>query len=141
MVSSLPRRAASAAALLCALTLAACQLKSSPPGNGYLSAIPADFTIHNVDRYDGGDLNGTDTMIVLVSASYTNNSADPEIISPDKFRIVDQELETVYQGLSGGDVRIPPMTTTTLAPGKSVEITVGFRVPAAMASGRLVYYP
>jgi hypothetical protein len=141
MASSLPCRAASVAASLCALTLAACQLKSTPPSNGYLTAIPADFTIHNVDRYDAGDLNGTDTMIVLVSATYTNNSANSEIISPDKFEIVDQELEAVYQGLSGGDVRIPPMTTTTLAPGKTVDITVGFRVPAAMASGRLVYYP
>jgi hypothetical protein len=133
-------RAAASVAALAAVVIAGCQMKAVPTASNFITA-DSTFVIHSIDRYDSGQLNGTDSMIVVIKATYTNPEALTETISADKFYLVDQTLEADYGGLSGGDINIPEMTPTSLATGKSVDITIGFRVPAAMANGRLTYRP
>jgi hypothetical protein len=120
---------------------AGCQLKSAAVPANFITVDPATFVLHSVDRYQGQGLNGTDSTIVVVKATYTNPETNPEAISPDRFQLLDPSLMAVYYGLAGGDVNIPPMQNTTIAAGKSVDVTVGFRVPAAMTTARLVYRP
>jgi hypothetical protein len=129
-----------ASAALIAVGLTGCQLKHAPVPPNFITS-DSTFVLHSVDRYDEGVLSGTDTMIVVVKATYTNPEAGTETITPDRFQLIDPTLETVYYGLNGGDIHVPSMSQTSLAPGKPLEITVGFRVPASMAGGRLVYRP
>lgn len=131
---------APAVALVAAL-LAACQLKSAPVPPNFITVNPADFTLKSVGRFDDPNGAATNSMIVVVKATYTNQEGNPETISPEKFILLDPTLQTVYFGLSGGDVNIPSMPETQLAPGKSADIAVGFRVPAAMSGARLAYHP
>ncbi|HET9341577.1 MAG TPA: hypothetical protein VFO25_01510 [Candidatus Eremiobacteraceae bacterium] len=129
-------------AALCVALLPGCQLKSaaSPP-NDYITADPTTFVIKNVQRYNDPNGNTTDSLIVVIQATYTNPETQPETISPDKFALLDPNLMATYQGLSGGGISIPTMATVQLAGGKPMDITIGFRVPAAMSAARLVYKP
>lgn len=142
MISTRATRLAQAGAVLLSFAaLAGCQVKAASTPPNFISADPSSFVVHHIDRYDAGQVNGTDTLVVVVAATYTNGSGAPEIISADKFELIDQTLEAVYVGLSGGDIRIPTLPATTLAAGKSIDVTLGFRVPASMSNGRLAYYP
>jgi len=136
---STSRSAISAA--LCFALLTGCQLKSAPAPNDFITADPSTFVIKTVQRYDDPSGTTTDSMIVVIQATYTNPESRPETISPDKFALLDPNLMGTYQGLSGGSVSIPNMATVQLAAGKPIDITVGFRVPAAMSAARLVYKP
>jgi hypothetical protein len=129
-----------AVALLMAM-LAACQLKSTPVLPNFVTVDPSAFALKSVDRFNDPNGGATTSMIVVVKATYTNQEANPETISPDKFALLDPNLMAVYTGLSGGDINIPSMPLTRLDPGKSTEIVVGFRVPGSMSGGRLVYRP
>lgn len=126
---------------LCVALFAGCQLKSSPVPTDFITADPSTFAIKSVQRYDDPNGTTTNSMIVVIQATYTNPETHPETISADKFALLDPNLMGTYQGLSGGDISIPAMPMTELAPGKPIDITVGFRVPAAMTAARLVYKP
>jgi len=109
-----------------------------PPN--FITTDPAAFTLASVDRYNDPNGGATDSAIVVVKATYTNHEANPEPISPEHFVLLDPNLMTEYYGLSGGGITIPSMPQTRLDPGKSMEISVGFRVPAAMSGARLAYH-
>ena len=128
-------------AALCFALLTGCQLKSAPAPNDYITADPSAFVIKNIQRYDDPNGTTTNSMIVVIQATYTNPESHPETISPDKFALLDPNLMATYQGLSGGGISIPTMATVQLAAGKPIDITIGFRVPAAMSAARLVYKP
>jgi hypothetical protein len=130
----------SIALALVAATLAACQLKSTPAPSTFITAEPSAFVIKSVDKYNDPNAAATSSLIVVVKATYTNQEAVPESISPDKFTLLDPDLMAIYYGLSGGDVNIPSMSNTHLDPGKSIDITVGFRVPGTMSTARLTYH-
>jgi len=119
---------------------AACQLKSTPVPPNFITADPSSFVLKSVDRFTDPNGGATNSTIVVVKATYTNGEGAIETISADKFVLLDPTLQTYYTGLSGGDVRIPSMAQSTLAPGKSVDIAVGFRVPDSMSTARLVYH-
>lgn len=135
-----PSRIALGAAL-CVALLAGCQLKSAPPPNDFITADPSTFVIKNVQRYVDPNGTTTDSMIVVIQATYTNPETHPETISPDRFELLDPNLMATYQGLSGGGISIPTMATVQLAAGKPLDVTIGFRVPSAMSAARLVYKP
>ena len=137
----MPTTRSAIAAALCFAFLTGCQLKSAPVPNDFITADPSAFVIKNVQRYDDPNGTTTDSTIVVIQATYTNPESRPETISPDKFALLDPNLMATYQGLSGGSVSIPTMATAQLAAGKPIDITVGFRVPAAMTAARLVYKP
>jgi len=129
-------------AALCVALLPGCQLKSaSTPPNDYITADPTTFVIKSVHRYDDPNGSATDSLIVVIQATYTNPETRPETISPDKFELLDPNLMATYQGLSGGGISIPTMATVQVDGGKPVDIAIGFRVPAAMSAARLVYKP
>ena len=128
------------AVALCAVLAAACQLKSTPVPPNFITVNPADFVLKSVDRYTDPNAGATNSTIVVVKATYTNNEGAIEPISADKFILLDPVLQTYYVGLSGGDVNIPSMPQTSLLPGKSADIAVGFRVPATLSTGRLAYH-
>jgi hypothetical protein len=126
-------------AVLAALT-AGCQLKSasSVPPN-FITVDPKTFVLHSVDRYND-PMAGSDSMIVVIKATYTNQEAIPQHVGPDKFTLLDPTLMAVYYGLNGGGVDIPSMAPVSVDPGKTTEIAVGFRVPASMSGARLTYH-
>jgi hypothetical protein len=126
---------------LCVALLSGCQLKSQTVPSDLITADPSTFVIKTVQRYDDPNGTTTDSTIIVIQATYTNPETHAETISPDRFSLLDPNLMGTYQGLSGGDISIPAMPTTSLAPGKPIDITVGFRVPAAMTAARLVYRP
>ena len=128
-------------AALCVALLTGCQLKSQAVPSDFITADPSTFVIKSVQRYDDPNGTTTNSTIVVIQATYTNPETHPEAISADKFALLDPNLMGTYQGLSGGGISIPAMPTTELAPGKPVDLTVGFRVPAAMTAARLVYKP
>jgi len=128
------------AIVLAALLAAACQLKSTPVPPNFITVDPADFVLKSVDRYTDPNAGTMSSTIVVVKATYTNNEGTSETISADKFVLLDPILQTYYVGLSGGDVNIPSLPQTTLAPGKSADIAVGFRVPGSMSTARLAYH-
>jgi len=129
-------------AALCVALLPGCQLKSAPaPPNDYITADPTTFVIKSVQRYDDPNGNTTDSLIVVIQATYTNPETRPETISPDKFALLDPNLMATYQGLSGGSISIPTMATVQLDGGKAITISIGFRVPSSMSAARLVYKP
>lgn len=129
------------AAALCFALLNGCQLKSVPAPNDFITADPSTFVIKDVQRYDDPNGTTTDSMIVVIKATYTNPESRPETISPEKFALLDPNLMATYQAVSGGGISIPTMATVQLAAGKPMDITVGFRVPAAVTAARLVYKP
>jgi hypothetical protein len=125
--------------LLAAVVAAAgCQLKSAPVPQNFISVDPASFVLHDVQRFadPSGD---TDWSIVVVKATYTNNDQLTEEIYPSKFTLIDPNLQTNYLALSGGSIYVPEMANSQLAPGKSVDIYVAFRVPSLMTAARLAY--
>lgn len=128
-------------AALCVALLSGCQMKSAPVPNDYITADPKTFVIKDIQRYDDPNGTTTDSAIVVIQATYTNPEAQPETISADKFALLDPNLMATYQGLSGGGISIPAMASVQLAAGKPLDITIGFRVPAAMSAARLVYKP
>jgi hypothetical protein len=128
------------AVALAAVLAAACQLKSTPVPPNFITVDPANFVLKSVDRYTDPNAGTLNSTIVVVKATYTNGEGTAETISADKFILLDPILQTYYVGLSGGDVNIPSMPQTTLAPGKSADIAVGFRVPGSMSTARLAYH-
>ena len=133
------RRAA--VAVSCAMLVAGCQLKAQPVPPNYITVNPNDFVLKTVQRYDDPNGNLTNSTIVVIAATYTNHEGLPETISAEKFELLDPNLMATYVGLTGGGINVPSMGTTQLDPGKSTDINVGFRVPVAMSTARLVYRP
>lgn len=124
---------------LAAVLASACQMKSTPVPPNFITVDPSNFVLKSVDRFTDPNGGTTNSTIVVVKATYTNNEGAYEPISADKFILLDPILQTYYVGLSGGDINIPSMAQTTLAPGKSADIAVGFRVPGSMSTARLAY--
>ena len=131
----------SCATALIAIAAAACQLKSTPVPPNFITVDPTNFILKSVERFNDPNGSATNSTIVVVKATYTNPEGNSEIVSPDKFILLDPDLQAIYFGLAGGDVNIPSMTQTTIAPGKSLDIAVGFRVPGSMNTARLAYHP
>jgi len=133
-------------ALAAAASLAAnCQANPTPaqsPGySGFISADPTAFSIQSVDRFADEQAGTIQSTIVVVAATFTNVDVVPEVIEPDRFVLTDQTTNAAFYGLSGTNINIPSMATTSIEPGKSAEIRVGFRVPLTMTAARLAYHP
>ena len=107
----------------------------------FITADPSEFVIKSVQKYQDPNGNTTDSMIVVIQATYTNTQTQPEAISADKFSLLDPNLMGTYQAVTGGDISIPSMQLTMLDQGKPITIELGFRVPASMSAARLVYQP
>jgi hypothetical protein len=131
-----------AAIIALSVVIAGCQLKTGQPVyDNFVTVDSNAFVLHGVDRFDDTSGSATNSAIVVVKATYTNPESNPESITPSKFELLDPNLMAVYFGIAGGNIDIPSMQDTQLAPGKSVEITIGFRVPAALTTARLAYRP
>ena len=130
---------AMAAVALAASIAAGCQLKSAPVPANFVTVDPSTFTLKSVDRYPDpqGD---NDWVLVVIKATYTNPEGLPETIAPSKFTLIDPNLETYYYALSGGNIDVPEMPNSTLASGKSIDVSLGFRVPSLMTTARLTYH-
>jgi hypothetical protein len=127
-----------AAALACSLS--ACQMKQATVPPNFITT-DSSFVLQSVQRYDEGQTSGTDTMLVTVKALYTNPDSQNELITSDRFQLIDPILEAVYYGINGGGIDVPSMPQIALPPGKQTTIEVAFRVPAALTTARLVYRP
>jgi len=134
-------RCASALALagLFALTLAACR----PASDQVPSSIVGDngFVIHEVHEYPAQNAVPYNTQILLITVSYTNKDAIPQTLMPSKFVLTDLNTLGQYNALDGGDVRVPSFQIISLDPGKTVDLTLGFRVSLTTVSARLSYSP
>jgi hypothetical protein len=131
-----------ASALLCAAAAAASLAACKPPAdntNNQLTADPKAFVIHNVTRYSGQDANSMNSQILVVEVTYTNTDQAPQTIQPNRFALLDQTTQAQYKALAGGDIHVPSMAFATLDPGKTIDLTLGFRVPLSMTSARLAY--
>lgn len=134
------RLPALALAAVLASSLSACQMKQAAVPPNFITT-DSTFVLQSVQRFDEGQTNGTDTMLVTVKALYTNTDTQNELITSDRFQLIDPILEAVYYGLNGGGIDVPSMPQSTLAPGKQTTILVAFRVPPALTTARLVYRP
>jgi|GEM_PF-2999536 len=123
-----------------AACVAGCQTKSAA-AQGFVSAAPAEFAIHAVERIADQQAGTIPDQLVIVSATFENTQGVPEIVAPNKFVLTDQATNATYYGLSGGNVNAPVMSSASVEPGKSIEIAVGFRVPITLAAARLTYHP
>lgn len=133
-----------AAALLAVGTACAdagCQTKSAPAADSFITADPNLFAIHSINRYPDQSANATFDVIVVVVATFTNHERIAQAIAPSHFILTDQATNATYYALSGGSVNVIPMTQRVLDPGNSADITIGFRVPTATTSARLMYHP
>ena len=136
-------KAASCAAVVAATAAlsSGCQLKGTAVNTSFITVDPSAFVLKSVQRYEDPNGAQNDSSIVVITATYTNHEANAETIAPEKFELLDPNLMTTYLGLAGGGVYIPSMPLTQLAPNKSADIQIGFRVPSAMSGARLVYHP
>jgi len=116
-----------------------CQLKTEAVAPNFITADPQEFTLQSVEKY--ADPQGdADFTVVVIKGTYTNDDVVPQTITASKFTLVDPNAQAVYYGLTGGDIYIPEMGNSTLQPGKSIAIALGFRVPSQMSGARLVYH-
>jgi hypothetical protein len=121
--------------------LAACQTKSTPASQAFVTVDPAEFAIHSVDRLTDQQAGTIADVIVVVNATFTNNEGMAETVAPNHFILIDQTTNATYYGLSGGSINVPNMRASVVDAGKSVEVHLGFRVPVTMAAARLSYHP
>jgi hypothetical protein len=124
--------------IACTVAAAGCQMKSAPVPPNFISVDPNAFVLRSVERY--ADPQGdTDWSIVVVKATYTNVDQLTEPIDPSRFTLIDPNLQTNYLALSGGNLYVPEMANSELAPGKSTVVDLAFRVPSLMTTARLAY--
>lgn len=132
-----------AAAFVCvalaAVGIAGCPVTSDSNNNNFITAEPKAFSIHTIDHFASQAGSAIDSQIIVVHATYTNNDVNEQVVQASKFALIDQNTQATYYALSGGDINVPAMANTSLESGKSIDISVGFRVPVVMTSARLVY--
>lgn len=128
-----------ALAVLSLLALAACRTTSDQVP----SSLVADsgFVIHDFHEYSSQNGEAYNTQIAVISVSYTNKDSIPQTLMPSKFVLTDLTNLAQYKALDGGDVHVPTFAITTLDPGKTTDITLGFRVSPSLTSARLSYSP
>jgi len=128
-----------ALAALSASALAACRTTADQTP----SSLVADngFVVHEVHEYPAQNAVPYNTQILLVTVSYTNHDAIPQLIEPSKFVLTDLATLAKYEALDGGDIRVPTFQYMTLEPGKTADFTLGFRVSISTTSARLSYAP
>ncbi len=111
------------------------------------STIPAwltaddSFVIHDATRYNTQDTNDVSTLVVVIETTYTNKTSIQQAIRPERFQLLDLNMGTQYNGMNGGNIHVPQMTYSYLDPGKSIDLTLGFRVSTSISSARLAYTP
>lgn len=130
-----------AAALAAGAVSTACQMKESTLKADSLVADPRAFVIHNAKRLSDLQSQTIPQNIIVLEVTFTNVDELAAFIAPSRFQLVDLTSQATYYALSGGDINIPPLPATSLDPGKSIDVTIGFRVPATTAAVRLVYRP
>ncbi len=118
-----------------------CQVKSAPASAGTITADPGAFVIHDMNRYADNQAQAIMQNIIVISVTFTNTDHLPQLVAPSKFVLLDQNTQATFYALSGGDIRIPNSVTTNLDPGKSIDVTLGFRVPATLTSALLMFRP
>ncbi|MBC5827515.1 MAG: hypothetical protein GIW99_07545 [Candidatus Eremiobacteraeota bacterium] len=124
-----------------AIAASGCQQKAIRQPNDLIAADGRTLTVRGVDRYADQQGAPLDQIILIVRATFTNASALPESVSPNKFMLTDLMSGSTYLGLWGGDINVPAGTSQTVAPAQSLDVTVGFRVPVALGPARLSFSP
>ncbi|MBV8170987.1 MAG: DUF4352 domain-containing protein [Candidatus Eremiobacteraeota bacterium] len=130
---------ASAAA---ALLLGGCKESAQSAYPAGITVDTRSFVLHNINIYPGQNANDYNNGIMVVDVTYTNHDPIPQAMSPSHFVLIDQSTNAQYQALDGGDIHIPPFTASgLLQPEKTVDLSLGFRVPINIQLARLSYSP
>ncbi|MBV8223314.1 MAG: hypothetical protein JO293_08120 [Candidatus Eremiobacteraeota bacterium] len=128
-------------ASIAVLILAGCKTAANPVPAG-ITVDTNSFVLHNFNQYPAQNANDYNNTIVVFDVTYTNHDPIPQAMSPSHFVLIDQTTLAQYRALDGGDIHIPVFGYGGLLdPGKSIDVSVGFRVPATMALARLSYSP
>jgi hypothetical protein len=115
---------------------AACQLKTSPAAIDSISAAAANVVIVSSERLTAQPAGNANQSLVVLKVAVTNAQSSTRTISPNDFVLLDMSSQSEYVALSGGDARATT-AAVTLAPAKSAEMVLVFRVPLAFSVGRL----
>ncbi|MDQ2817723.1 MAG: DUF4352 domain-containing protein [Candidatus Eremiobacteraeota bacterium] len=135
------RRLAVAALIALCVAPSACQEKATHAPADSITVDPRAFTVHSLDRYAVEQGSVIHETIVVLRVTFTNNDGLPQAIAPNKFVLTDLTTGAAYLGLLGGDAGVPPTFSQTVQHGQSADVSLGFRVPAAMGSARLSFEP
>ena len=128
------------AALATAL-LAGCKTPADT-NPAWLTADTKAFVVHSVNYFPTQNANDYNNQIVVIDVTYNNTDPIPQIMRPSKFVLIDQNTLAQYHALDGGDIHVPSFGAGgTLDPGKTLDLSLGFRVPSGMTSAHLSYSP
>lgn len=114
--------------------------QNSVPAN--VTVDDKNFVLHSVHIYPSQDAVAYNEAILVVDLTYKNTDPIPQVIQPNKFVLIDQQTNGQYHGLDGGDIHVPqPAVYATLDPDKTIDLSLGFRVPPTLLAARLSYSP
>jgi hypothetical protein len=121
--------------------IAGCKTPAIPVPAG-ITVDTTSFVLHSYNTYPSQNANDYNNTIAVFDVTYTNHDPIPQAMSPSHFVLIDQTTLAQYRALDGGDIHVPVFGYGGLLdPGKSIDVSVGFRVPATMALARLSYSP
>jgi len=113
---------------------------NSVPAN--VTVDDKNFVLHAVHIYPTQDATQYNTAILVVDFTYKNTDPIPQPIAPNHFVLIDQQTNGQYHGLDGGDIHIPqPAVYASLDPDKTIDLSLGFRVPPTLLAARLSWSP
>jgi hypothetical protein len=125
-----------------ALALGGCKESAQSAYPAGITVDQKSFVLHNLNIYPGQNANDYNNGIMVVDVTYTNHDPIPQALGPSHFVLIDQSTNAEYRALDGGDIHIPPFTASGLLdPEKSVDLSLGFRVPINIVLARLSYSP
>jgi len=116
------------------------EASTSVPAN--VTVDDKNFVLHAVHIYSAQDATAYNTAILVVDFTYKNTDPIPQAIGPNHFVLIDQQTNGQYHGLDGGDIHIPqPAVYASLDPDKTIDLSLGFRVPPNLLAARLSWSP
>lgn len=143
-MKQLPLRALHALVLagVATLALTGCPTTSASTNPAGITVDPNTMVLHNVNIYPSQNANSYNNAIMVMDITYTNHDPIPQAMGPNHFVLIDQNTLAQYRALDGGDIRVPTFAIGgLLEPGKPVDLSLGFRVPAGIVLARLSYSP
>jgi hypothetical protein len=122
------------------LPAAGCKPQSTNPAG--ITVDPTTMVLHNVNIFASQNANDYNNSIMVIDITYTNHDPIPQALEANKFVLIDQNTLAQYHALDGGDIHVPVFTQSGLLdPDKTVDLSLGFRVPASIVVARLSYSP